>query len=121
MPPRAIRHRLVAALLLAAGLGGCSQAPYPVDPVTTPPWETGAETALPVLEPPLSARAHRLYLCYGSAVNGEEEIASRAEELCQDGRLLVEHQNSFWNGCSLLQPVRVTYICDPPPPVSDYN
>ena len=64
--------------------------------------------ALPELDPPLSDRAHRIALCYGGIVNSEADVLAWAEELCGDGRLLVENQNVFWNGCSVLQPWRVT-------------
>ena len=99
-----------------AGLlvGACSTDPYQIETTTDPPWELLDETALPVLDPPLSDRAHRVSLCYGAAVNEEAEVLARAEEICDGGRLIVEGENDFWNGCSVLQPTRVTYICDPP-------
>jgi hypothetical protein len=71
------------------------------------------EQELPALDPPLSDRAHRVSLCYGTSVNSEADILAWAEEICGGGRLVLEDQNAFWNGCSMLQPTRVTYICDP--------
>ena len=110
--------RSTARWLLAAGLAlflaGCSTAPYRIEPVTDPPWEFERGPALPALEPPLSLRAHRISICYGEAVNSEEDVLALAEKSCGGGRLVLEHQNAFWNGCSVLQPTRITYICDPP-------
>ena len=102
----------LAAGGLAVLLGGCSTDPYQIEPTTDPPWET-SEKGLPALDPPLSDQAHRISLCYGTPVNSEEEVLAWAEEICRGGRLVLENQNAFWNGCSVLQPTRVTYICDP--------
>ncbi len=104
----------LAAGAIALLLGGCSTEPYQIEPKTNPPWELLRTRDLPVLDPPLSDRAHRIALCYGTSVNSEEAILARAEEICGGGRLVMEDQNTFWNGCSVLQPTRVTYICDPP-------
>ncbi len=103
-----------AVALVFGLLAGCSTDPYEIQPNTNPPWELFRTRGLPVLDPPLSQRAHRIALCYGTAVNTEADIVARAEELCGGGRLVLEDQNTFWNGCSVLQPKRVTYICDPP-------
>ena len=108
-----------AAVWLAAGalalfLAGCSTAPYRIEPVTDPPWEFERGLSLPALEPPLSPRAHRISICYGTSVNSEDDVLALAEKTCGGGRLVLEHQNAFWNGCSVLQPTRITYICDPP-------
>lgn len=104
----------LAAVVLAVLLLGCSTEPYPIEPVTNPPWDKLSTLELPVVEPPLSERAHRLSLCYGKSVNSEADVLAKAEEICGGGRLVLEGQNAFWNGCSLLQPTRATYICDPP-------
>lgn len=104
--------RLAGAAALA--LAGCSTEPYPIETATNPPWELLRARQLPLLDPPLGPRAHRIALCYGTAVNDEEDVLARAEEICGGARLLLEDQNVFWNGCSVLQPTRVTYICDPP-------
>ena len=117
--PNGSRAAIGAALLV--GLAACTTRPYPVDSDVTPPWEPAAEAELPAADPPFSPRAHRISLCYGEGINDEQEVREVAAELCADGRLLVEHQNTFWNGCSVLQPVRVTYICDPPPPPPSEN
>ena len=85
-----------------------------IEPVTDPPWEFARGPSLPALEPPLSPRAHRIAICYGTSVNSEDDVLALAEKSCGGGRLVLEHQNAFWNGCSVLQPTRVTYICDPP-------
>lgn len=112
-------RRRTAAGSLMAGVGallliGCSTGPYRIETATNPPWELLRARDLPVLDPPLGDRAHRIALCYGTAVNAEEDVLAWAEELCGGGRLVLEDQNVFWNGCSVLQPTRVTYICDPP-------
>ena len=105
----------LAAVALAALLLGCSTEPYRIAPGTNPPWEDKLATLeLPEAEPPFTARAHRLSICYGKTVNSEEEVLAKAEEICAGGRLVLDGQNAFWNGCSILQPTRVTYICDPP-------
>lgn len=111
--------RRTVPVVLAAGafalwLGGCSTAPYEIEPKTNPPWELFRSRNLPVLDPPLSARAHRIAICYGTSVNSEQDVLARAEEICGGGRLVLDGQNAFWNGCSVLQPTRATYICDPP-------
>ncbi len=98
---------------LAALLLGCSTEPYQIETTTNPPWEMMSEQELPAFDPPLSDRAHRISLCYGTSVNSEADILAWAEEICGGGRLVLEDQNAFWNGCSVLQPTRVTYICDP--------
>ncbi len=106
--------RLAAAVLVALLLG-CSTDPYAIEPMTNPPWEDKLSALeLPALDPPLSERAHRLSLCYGKSVNSEADVLAKAEEICVGGRLVLDGQNAFWNGCSLLQPTRVTYVCDPP-------
>ena len=110
------RPRWLPAAALLAGLAACSTEPYPVGQEVQPPWELGASRAMPALDPPLSARASRHSFCYAKPLNDEEEVLAVAEESCAGGRLVLESQDVFWNGCSLLQPVRATYICDPPAP-----
>ena len=104
----------LAAAFVAAWLAGCSTEPYRIEAANDPPWELFEDPGLPEVDPPLSARAYRIELCYGQAVNTDHDVLARAEELCGDGRLVLEKQNVFWNGCSILQPNRVTYVCDPP-------
>jgi hypothetical protein len=104
---------LLAAFLLAA-LAACSTKPYPVGATDQPPWEFGASDAMPALDPPLSTRATRLSFCYAKPLNDEGEVLAVAEESCPGGRLVLESQDAFWNGCSLFQPMRATYVCDPP-------
>jgi hypothetical protein len=113
--------RWLAAGALALFFAGCSTAPYRIEPVTDPPWEFGRGLELPALEPPLSPRAHRISICYGTAVNSEQAVLALAEKTCGGGRLVLEHQNAFWNGCSVLQPTRITYICDPPEEAATEN
>ncbi len=103
----------LAAGGLAVLLLGCSTEPYQIETTTNPPWKILSEEDLPALDPPLSDRAHRIALCYGTSVNSEADILAWAEEICGGGRLVLEDQNAFWNGCSVLQPTRVTYVCDP--------
>lgn len=103
------------AVVWAVALAGCGTEPYPIETETNPPWDLFHAPEPPVLEPPLSERAHRIALCYGGAVNTEEEVRARAEELCGGGRLVLQDETLFWNGCSVLQPARVIYVCDPPP------
>ena len=109
------------AVALAWALAACSTAPYEIVPPTDPPWETLSEDRLPHLDPPLSDRARRISICYGTSVNSEEDVVALAEKACDGGRLVLEGQNVFWNGCSVLQPNRATYICDPPPEAASAN
>jgi len=122
MPRREDRHakpaRLAAgaiAVVWAVALAGCGTEPYPIETETTPPWDLFRAPEPLVLDPPLSERAHRIALCYGGAVNTDEEVRARAEELCGGGRLVQQDETLFWNGCSVLQPTHVIYVCDPPP------
>jgi hypothetical protein len=91
-----IGTRSLAAVVLAVVLAGCSTEPYPIEPVTNPPWNKLSTLELPVVE------------------HSEADVLAKAEEICGGGRLVLDGQNAFWNGCSILQPTRATYICDPP-------
>jgi len=103
------------AAAMAILLAGCGSEPYPIETETNPPWDLFHAPEPLALDPPLSERAHPIALCYGGAVNTDDEVRARAEELCRGGRLVLRDETVFWNGCSVLQPFRVVYMCDPPP------
>ena len=105
-PPWRLR---TAAELRAAEprIGAGSSAPYSVGTSQRlPPQE---ETA----DPPLGAGPRRFAFCYAKPLNDEAEVRALAEERCGGGQLIVEDRDAFWNGCSLLQPMRITYVCEP--------
>ncbi len=62
-------------------------------------------------------------LCYSTQLNTQEEVVARARSLCpNNGPLRYFSEDSVVNGCGLLQPNRVTFICTPgPQPPSPYE
>lgn len=120
---RAKPHRLVALagmVLLAA----CSSRPFVVD---------HPEEALRFVAPYRSTEVRGphdynpdprpISLCYSAQFNTLEEVMARARSLCpNNGALRYFSEDSLVNGCGLLQPNRVTFICRPgPQPPSRYE
>ena len=112
-------------LLLAIVLAGCSARPYEIE---TP------EEANKAVKPYRAQAVGRgifeydpdprpLSLCYSSQLNTREEVTERAQSLCPNsGKLQFFTEDAFFNGCGLLQPNRVTFICTPgPQPPSPYE
>jgi len=104
------RASLLLAGLAAAGLAGCSFAPFEVDgsddAVATAAAQAGE--LLPRLQP------RAIGVCYSPAFNDPAEVEAEAVYLCEGGRLERLDEDFFWNGCSLSQPHRVNYVCYPP-------
>lgn len=97
--------------LAAAGLAGCSMAPYQVEGSETAAAAAKADSGglLPRLQP------RALGICYSPNFNEPAEVEAEAVYRCGEGGRLVRHnEDFFWNGCSLSQPNRVNYVCYPP-------
>ncbi|MEQ8356415.1 MAG: hypothetical protein RH942_12810 [Kiloniellaceae bacterium] len=108
--PFAPRIGLMLLILSATSLAGCSAAPFAVE---------GSEAAVDAAKaegqdtlPRLRPRA--VGVCYSPAVNEPAEIEAEALYLCEGGRLVQQDEDFFWNGCSLSQPNRISYVCYPP-------
>jgi hypothetical protein len=103
----------LAPLLLAcaaAGLAGCSMAPFRV---------AGSDAAVAAARAEAGAQLPRLRpraigVCYSPAFNEPAEVEAEAVYLCEGGRLVKQDEDFFWNGCSLTQPHRINYVCYPP-------
>lgn len=101
----------VLALLLVA----CTTEPF----LTGHPRDAASlAKADPATAPLLSEPGSRFVsLCYGTEINDPEELSRVAQDYCPDGgRFQSVTQDVFWNGCPLLQPSRITYICVPGTP-----
>ena len=117
------RNLLPVSLLLA--LGACTAGPYPI----TPPADVaGAVTAnAPKIEPlgpfDYDPRPIALAICYNNAVDEPAEVIAAAAERCpNEGQLTRVDGDWFWNGCSMSQPSRATFVCTPgPPPPGQYQ
>ena len=55
-----------------------------------------------------------LSYCYNKWFNDPEDILARANVDCEGGRLEFREQDAIWNGCAVMQPIRVSYVCYPP-------
>ena len=117
------RNLLPVSLLLA--LGACTAGPYPI----TPPADVArAVTAnAPKIEPlgpfDYDPRPIALAICYNNAVDEPAEVIAAAAERCpNEGQLTRVDGDWFWNGCSMSQPSRATFVCTPgPPPPGQYQ
>lgn len=102
--------RLIVVFAAAATLAGCSMAPFQVEG-SDAALASAAQQAgdkLPRLQP------HAYGVCYSSAFNDPEDVEAEAVYLCEGGRLeRVGEEDFFWNGCSLTQPHRISYVCHP--------
>jgi hypothetical protein len=103
-----------APLLLAcaaAGLAGCSMAPFQVAGSEAAAAAAKAEAGdlLPRLQP------RAIGICYSPSFNELADVEAEAVYRCgEGGRLVRQDEDFFWNGCSLTQPHRVNYVCYPP-------
>lgn len=114
----------MAGLTMLA-LGACSTAPYDVSPSDA---ALAAVPAVPASVGPLGPfdydpRPRAIALCYGNAFNEPAEVMARAGELCPyGGEVQRVDDDFFWNGCSVMQPQRASFICFPgPAPAPKYN
>lgn len=102
--------RLILALGAAGALSACSMAPFEVEgsDAALSAAKAQAGDKLPRLQP------HAYGVCYSSAFNDPEDVEAEAVYLCEGGRLeRVGEEDFFWNGCSLTQPHRISYVCHP--------
>ena len=116
----------LAVLSVCLLLGACSARPFVVE-------QPSEAWALLQAERPTAVAERDVYeynpdprpisLCYSSQLNNQREVMDRARSLCPyNGRLVFHSEDSLVNGCSLLQPNRVTFICTPgPQPPSPYE
>ena len=114
---RISRFGLLCGLPLATLLGACALEPFPV----TPPPEVVESIGLdPLNEPQVRKRWEPrtspvvLSYCYSNQFNAPQEVLEMARVDCEGGRLDLREQDAIWNGCAVLQPIRVSYICYPP-------
>lgn len=92
------------AVLFALVLAGCTSGTAPTNP------------AKAVRDPDTKRfDADIQALCYGRSVSDPAEISEDVARACPKGSQGFEilDQDSFWNRCPLLQPVRITYRCGP--------
>ena len=102
--------RFLLAACAAAALAGCSMAPYRVEGSDSAAAVARAEGAdmLPRLKP------RALGICYSPAFNEAADVEAEAVYRCDGGRVVQQDEDFFWNGCSLSQPNRISYLCYPP-------
>ena len=104
------RFGLVLVACSAAALAGCSMAPFQVTGSKAAAEAAQAEGA--DLLPRLKPRA--IGVCYSPAFNDPADVEAEAVYRCDGGRVEKKDEDFFWNGCSLSQPNRVSYVCFPP-------
>ena len=117
--------RRVVAVLLPVLVAACEFRPFEIDSSRR---ASRSAAALQVSTEPLGPFGHNpnprpIAVCYSSQFNTREEVVQRARELCpNEGAIGFFEEDAFFNGCSLFQPFRVTFICTPgPAPASPYN
>ena len=94
-------------------IGAGSSDPYSIGTLQRLPWREGTADPPPAADPRPGAGPQRFAFCYARPFNDEVEVRALAEERCGGGQLIVEDRDAFWNGCGLLQPMRITYACHP--------
>jgi hypothetical protein len=104
------RSAALPLLLLAVALAGCSATPFRVEGSEASVEAAAAQGQfmLPRLKP------YALGICYSSAGNDLSEVEAEALYLCDGGVVVKVDEDAFWNGCSLTQPERISYVCYPP-------
>ncbi len=97
-------------ILMVAVLAGCSTTPFRVEgsAAAVAAASTQGQDVLPRLKP------YALGICYSSAGNDLSEVEAEALYLCDGGVIEKIDEDAFWNGCSLTQPERISYVCFPP-------
>ena len=103
---------VVLAGLVLAALAACSTEPFGVAPPRSLARALAREAELAgdtgkVTPWPFG-------LCYGGALNSQEEVMARAREICPKGQIESKGEDTFWNGCALFQPRRAIFLCYPP-------
>ena len=105
---------LIAAVLAAAVLSACSSnspRPYTVRPSKAVVDEVRAKK--------WQRRPRVISLCYGNLWNSAENVLEEARFICKGGEVRLSEQDVLWTPCGLLQPVRATFLCFPPPKKAD--
>ena len=103
-------------LAVLAALAGCSARPFVVeDPdqakELVEPYQAADEGLGPHDYDPTP---RPISLCYSTQLNTLEEVVARARTLCpNNGALRFFAEDAVVNGCGLMQPYRVTFICTP--------
>lgn len=117
MPLLTLARAAAAAALTAVVLGACSQQPYPVTPAKAVQRALDRELARPASErePGLGPGSRVVSICYSNLINSPQEVLAEAQYQCQDGRVTLREHDVVWTPCSLLQPVRATFVCTPDP------
>ena len=104
------------ALLLVLLLAGCANRPFQVAPsgdarAALPP-EARKQIVLGRFD--YDPRPKAIGVCYGSFFNKPQQVMGVARDLCpNEGRIERVDEDTFWNGCGLLQPIRASFICFP--------
>lgn len=113
----ASRNASLLLVFLAAVLAGCSTAPFRTQGSKDAAAAAKAQgqDMLPRLRP------RPLGICYSSAVNDLAEVEAEALYLCDGGVVEKVDEDAFWNGCSLSQPERISYLCFPPDKARQLN
>lgn len=113
------RGRLALGLGLAVLLAACSPRPFAIQPPEDAreglPVQADAQEAAQALRPhDYDPNPRPISFCYSSQMNTPEEVMARAKEFCpNNGTLQFKDEDFLFNGCALLQPYRVTFICTP--------
>ena len=111
------RSGLLYVVPLTALLGACALAPFPVEP---PPEVVESLGQDPLADQPARKRWEPrsqpvvLSYCYSNQFNAPQDVLEMARVDCEGGRLDLRGQDAIWNGCAVLQPIRVSYVCYPP-------
>lgn len=100
---RVSRTVLVAAAA-ALVLSACSALPY----ATAVPKAVERE-----LKRQGSGGQRAVALCYSDTINTPQELKDEARLLCGGGTPAYQGTDSFWTSCSVMQPSRATFMCEP--------
>ena len=109
---RALAVRIMGVGMTAAlACTACSLLPYP----TATPKALQREISKPndAEGSPRPGAPWALSLCYSEAFNTPKEVMAEARLLCPNGELSHHDTDVLWTPCSLLQPVRASFICTP--------
>lgn len=109
-----MKHRSTAVLagLMLASLAACSTEPFRVAPPRS--LARALEREAELAGDTGKAKPRAFGLCYSGALNSQEEIMVLAREICPKGQIESKGEDTFWNGCALIQPRRAVFLCYPP-------